>query len=179
MTLPRNRNGFARRCLVLSTIALGGMLTGCSQLPEKRVDTSIDIAAPRDVVWRILTDIERYPEWNPYHVSVRGRLALDEPLEVRISKPNGKTLEIEPHVMRLEPRTELTWGGGVSGIFVGEHVFLLSEKATGSTHLVHKERFTGIAVPFAELGAIEEGYVSMNQALKRRAERFHVSQSDR
>ncbi len=31
--------------------------------------TEIDIEAPPETVWRILTDLERYGEWNPFVVS--------------------------------------------------------------------------------------------------------------
>jgi len=65
---------------------------------------------------------------------------------------------------------QIIWGGGLEGIFYGKHVFELLPLAAGVTQLVHKERFSGIAIPFAELGSIEEGYNLMNEALKKRAE---------
>jgi len=136
----------------------------------KHIYTDIDIKASPERVWRILADIERYPEWNPYHVKVTGTLAVGEQLDVTIHKPNGKTVHIKPHVMRLEPMTELTWGGGFKGLFHGEHVFLLEPAGEGITRLVHKEDFVGIFVPFASLDAIDEGYRLMNRRLKERAE---------
>ena len=72
--------------------------------------------------------------------------------------------------MRIVPEKELSWGGGIRGLFFGEHVFLLEESGHGITRLIHKEDFEGIFVPFASLEAIEEGYREMNQALKKRAE---------
>jgi len=38
--------------------------------------------------------------------------------------------------------------------------------STGSTKLIHKEHFSGFAIPFASLDAIEEGYTQMNLVLK-------------
>ena len=146
------------------------VLGGCSSLPSKHVYTEIEIDAPVKKVWGILADIDKYPEWNPYHVKVEGKLALGERLDVVLHKPNGEVIEIEPHVMRLEPLRELTWGGGIKGIFHGEHVFLLNPTAAGGTHLVQKEDFTGIVIPFASLDAVDEGYELMNAALKKRAE---------
>jgi len=144
------------------------MLSGC-----KHIYTDINIKASPERVWRILADIERYPEWNPYHVKVTGTLAVGEQLDVTIHKPNGKTVHIKPHVMRLEPKVELTWGGGIKGLFHGEHVFLLEPVGEGITRLVHKEDFVGIFVPFASLDAIDEGYRLMNSRLKERAESNH------
>jgi len=151
-------------------LALLLALGGCSLLPGKHIYTEIDIPAKPRIVWRILTDIEKYPEWNPYHVRVEGKLETGQKLYVEIHKPNGEKVEIEPHVMRVIPQKELTWGGGIKGIFFGEHVFLLKETPRGITKLVQKEDFIGIGVPFASLEAIEEGYNNMNIALKQRAE---------
>jgi hypothetical protein len=159
------RNTLCAPALIAALIA-----SGCSALPEKRIHTAIEIGAPAERVWSILVDNEAYPDWNPYHVSVRGRMQVGEKLEVRINKPNGERVEIEPRVMRIQPYRELTWGGGVRGIFHGEHVFLLEEIDAANTRLVHREKFTGIAVPFASLDSIEDGYRQMNHALKIRAE---------
>jgi hypothetical protein len=144
---------------------------GCVAIPEKNIHTWIDIDAPREKVWAVLVNIASYPEWNPYHVEVNGKLAMGEELGVVINKPNGETVKIKPHVMRLKPANELTWGGGIEGIFFGEHVFLLYSIGESRTRLVHNERFSGIAIPFASLDSIEEGYELMNEALKVRAEK--------
>lgn len=99
------------------------LLGGYAQLAvaawgEKYIETHIDIDARPAVVWEILADIDSYPEWNPYHVEVQGELQLGSPLVVRIHKPNGTRLQIEPDVMRVLPLQELTWGGGIRGIFI-------------------------------------------------------------
>ena len=36
------------------------------------ISTEIDIAAPPNEVWAVLTDYERYPEWNPFMVKLSG-----------------------------------------------------------------------------------------------------------
>ncbi len=146
------------------------MATGCSFLPEKHIHTEIEIQAPPQTVWEILVNNEAYPSWNPYHVKVEGKMETGSRLFVEIHKPNGEKVEIEPHVMRIIPFKELVWGGGLRGVFFGEHSFLLSPLGDQSTHLVHKEHFSGITIPFASLDSIEEGYQLMNEALKARAE---------
>lgn len=153
--------------LMIVTVPFG---TGCSGLPAKHIHTEIDIdASPREV-WNILADNARYPEWNPYHVRVDGELEVGASLSLEIHKPNGERIEIEPRVLRIVPQRELTWGGGIPGIFYGEHVFELAPRGRTGTRLVHRESFKGIAIPFASLDAIEEGYRQMNHALKQRAE---------
>lgn len=72
--------------------------------------------------------------------------------------------------MRIDPPRELAWGGGIRGIFFGEHVFRLESGGEGVTRLIHEETFSGFAVPFVSLDAIEDGYRGMNVALKARVE---------
>ncbi|MCB1760420.1 MAG: SRPBCC domain-containing protein [Gammaproteobacteria bacterium] len=169
MRLPKKINIQAAAILITSL-----SFAGCVAVPAKNIHTSIDIDAPKDKVWAVLVDNSAYPEWNPYHVEVNGKIAIGEELGVVINKPNGETVKIQPHVMRLERLTELTWGGGIEGIFFGEHVFLLSSIDEFRTRLVHKERFSGIAISFASLDSIEKGYDLMNQALKERVEEYMI-----
>ena len=162
------------RIILMLSVLIG--ICGCSMIPKKHIYTEVDISAQPETVWAILTDNEKYPEWNPYHVRVDGTLKVGEKLFVKIHKPNGDEVEIEPHVMRVVPLKELTWGGGLKWIFFGEHVFLLERLDESSTKLIHKEDFTGLAIPFASLDAIEEGYNLMNHALKERAEAIEGNQ---
>ncbi|WP_415902965.1 SRPBCC family protein [Neptuniibacter sp. QD29_5] len=159
-----------KAALSFSLVIFFALLTGCGLIPEKNIYTEIEIDASSETVWSILIDNKAYPEWNPYHVRVEGDMALDHKLEVDIEKPNGNNLTIHPTLWVAEPYSELTWGGGITGIFIGRHSFVLSEIDQGKTRLVHKEHFSGFAIPFAELDTIEEGYQLMNEALKRRAE---------
>ncbi len=147
-------------------VILSSLASGCG----KYIYTEIPIEASPKTVWTILADNENYPDWNPYHVKVEGNLEVGEKLLVEIHKPNGKELTLHPKVMQVIPEKELSWGGGIKGLFFGEHVFLLEEREHGITYLIHKEDFKGIFVPFASLEAIEEGYNEMNQALKKRVE---------
>ena len=62
-------------------------------------------------------------------------LLLVNPLIVHVSKPNGDTPTVHPHMLRMEAGRELTWGGGVRGIFYGEHVFLLEETMQQAAHI--------------------------------------------
>lgn len=133
---------------------------------RQHIHTEITIDASPEVVWTALTDLRSYQDWNPYHVSVEadGDLVPGRRLVVDICKPNGERVRVKPRIIRLEPSRELTWGGGIKGVFHGEHRFILEPLGSG-THLTHCEVFSGFAVRFANLDAIEEGYDSMNRAL--------------
>jgi len=151
-----------QKILSVLVVALG--LTACSEIQVRTEET---IYAPRSEVWAALVNFKQYPEWNPYHVTVRGEPTLGAKLVVNIQRPDGKSIEIPPHIIRFEPGRELTWGGGIKGVFYGEHVLLLEDVA-GGTRLSHNEDFTGMFVGFADLppDVLTEGYNAMNKALK-------------
>ncbi|MCB1167089.1 MAG: SRPBCC domain-containing protein [Leptospiraceae bacterium] len=154
----------SRRLLWISAI-LTAMLAGFC----KSIHTELKIRATPAEVWSVLMDNKKYPEWNPYHVRVEGELKEGNTIVVEVHKPNGNRIVLEPEVLRIRPERELTWGGGIPGLFTGEHVFEIVPCEEGVV-LIHREKFSGIFVPFAELDSIEEGYAQMNQALKERVE---------
>lgn len=151
---------------------LGVLLILCAAsacTTTKSIDTAIAINAKPCAVFEVLADFDRYPEWNPYHIHVNGALEVGAPLEVRVSRPDGKVVDI-PHVrvLEIEPCRTLVWGGGVSGVFRGEHRFDLAPGPDDATQLAHTERFAGVFIGFADLpvDVLTQGYEEMNDALK-------------
>ncbi len=51
------------------------------------VETGTDIAAPPWRVWRLLTDFDAYPAWNPFLTRVEGRPEEGARLRVRVEAP--------------------------------------------------------------------------------------------
>lgn len=140
----------------------------------KTITTSIDIDAPASTVWRVLTDVERYPEWNPFIRRLEGSLTPGARLVVRIAPPGAKGMTFRPRVISVAVARELAWLGsvGVRGIFDGEHSFAIEPRGAGGCRFVHSERFTGILVPLLgrSLEATETGFTLMNEAIRDRAE---------
>ena len=149
--------------ITLILIGIPGWL-GC-----KSIHTEIAIQASPQDVWEVISANDRYPEWNPYHVRVDGELVEGSTLDVEIHKPNGNRVEIQPQVITVTPEKELTWGGGIPGLFTGTHVFEIVQREK-DVLFIQREQFRGLFVWFAELDSIEEGYDLMNRALKARAE---------
>jgi hypothetical protein len=123
----------------------------------------------------VLVDFPRYSEWNPFLVSVSGKLDLGAPLTLIESEPESNRERSQiVRVKRCEPERELRWLGHsvMKGLLDGEHFLLLEPTARGHTRLIHGENTTGILLKFAlaRVTLKTRGLVYMNQALKRRVE---------
>lgn len=141
--------------------------------------TEIEIAAPPEVVWRELTDLPAYANWNPFITTATGTLATGDRLTLRMQPPGGKGITFRPTVTALEPARLLEWLGhlGVKGVFDGRHRFELHPTPTG-TRLVQSESFRGLLVrPMRralDTGTLA-GFGAMNEALARRITDHHAA----
>jgi hypothetical protein len=139
----------------------------------RRISTSIDIDASTDQVWAVLSDLDRYHEWNPFIREAAGTAAVGARLSVRIFPATGKPSTFRPTVLAATPGRELRWLGRfiLPGIFDGEHMFTLAERGSG-THLVQAETFRGLLVPFLgkQIDSWVADFTALNQALRRRVE---------
>jgi hypothetical protein len=140
-----------------------------------RLDTSIEIAVPTTRVWSVLVDFPSYPRWNPFVRSIAGNARVGERLVVQIQPPGQGGMRFRPVVLKAEAGRELRWKGKVllPGLFDGEHYFVL-EPAGRGTLFRHGELFSGLLVPLFRKsldGATRAGFLAMNEALKREAEK--------
>ncbi len=144
--------------------------------PVRTIAATIDIDAPPADVWAVLTDLSRYPEWNPHIREGAGEIATGNRLTLKMFPPRGRPVTIRPVVLAAEPGVEWRLLGGLPGIlgrliFSGEHRFALTP-ASGGTRLVQSETFRGILVPFIgkTLAGAQASFHASNEALKNRAE---------
>ena len=57
------------------------------QTSRVRITETLDVAAPAATVWRVVTDLDRYPEWNPFVVACRSTLEPGAPIDMRVRAP--------------------------------------------------------------------------------------------
>jgi hypothetical protein len=144
----------------------------------KILETEIQISASPEKVWAILTDLQKYSEWNPFIKKAQGRTEIGEKLEVSIAPPDGKEMIFKPTVKSIIVNKEFSWLGRFlfPGIFDGEHIFIIEPKDDGCL-LIQKENFSGLLVPLLWNGLDKDtraGFELMNKSLKERAENASI-----
>ncbi len=137
--------------------------------------TEVEIDAPPDRVWAVLTDFAAYGEWNPFITEVRGKLEPGGRLRVELSYADGRNTAFRSSVLKVDRAEELRWVSKLwfKGLFDGEHFFQLHALEGGRTRLVQGENFSGLFVKLAANTFTQtgRGFVGMNAALKRRVEK--------
>src|SRR5487761_267664 len=141
-----------------------------------QVETHIEIEAPLERVWSLLIDFPSYSRWNPFVRSIEGALEVGQSLWVFIQPPGTDGMQFRPTVLAVEPNRELRWKGKLflPGLFDGEHYFHLESKPGGGLTFRQGETFSGILVPLLRRaldGATKQGFVAMNEAIKREVEK--------
>jgi hypothetical protein len=140
----------------------------------REVRTHIEIDASPEVVWNVLTDFARYPDWNPFIRSVSGVVAVGEMLSFVVATGPDTTVATRARLLALEPHRRLVWGGGMPlNLFRGEHRFEIEPVGTG-VRFVDSERFTGPLSRFlitdARMRAQTRAFMALDSALRARAE---------
>lgn len=144
----------------------------------KEVYSEIQINASASVVWDILTDFEKFGEWNPFITKISGTLKEGSELRIFIEPPNSKAMEFKPTLKKVETEKKIQWLGRVwiPKLFDGEHRWIINSIDDNTVLFIQKERFAGILVPFFTklLKNTKSGFELMNQNLKQRAEELMV-----
>ncbi|MCS6904953.1 MAG: SRPBCC domain-containing protein [Bacteroidia bacterium] len=110
------------------------------------VQESIELPQPIEKVWEVLTDFEKYPQWNPYIRKVTGKFAVNETLWVQIGYPFVVPFYIAPQVIAISPPYSFSWGGKflLPGLLDGLFLVVLYPLEPKLTRVVLKEQLEGI-----------------------------------
>ena len=139
------------------------------------IRTEIEINAPKEVIWDILTNYTAYPEWNPFIVRVLGGSELGKRV-LFVARFKFALTPVLAKILNFKVHEKLSWGGpGVKwaeSIFCAEHIFEIEEIEPGVCRFINREYMGGMVAntlwPLIELG--RPAYIAMNDALKERAE---------
>ena len=162
--------------LMVAAAAIVAWLSAVVGIAFVRVHTETEIEAPSEVVWAIIADFQRYPEWNPLMVEARARPAAGERMEWT-AVVNGSARAYDATIDRANPGQELAWTGPVSSLpralFWGHHRLVIEKRPDDRVRFVNTEVFGGVASIALQSflrNDVSRAYDAHNAALKARAE---------
>jgi demethylmenaquinone methyltransferase / 2-methoxy-6-polyprenyl-1,4-benzoquinol methylase len=145
----------------------------------------VEIEAPPERVWGVLTDFADYPDWNPFMFSVEGRPKVGQRLRITMQRPGGSVMRFGARVLVADPPRELTWVGEGPrahwpGLLRGERRVVIDPLAGGQSLVRMRTTFTGLLSPLMVwLGRYRTAFAEMEAALKSRAEDAPAESSNR
>ncbi|MBV7440024.1 SRPBCC domain-containing protein [Weeksellaceae bacterium TAE3-ERU29] len=139
----------------------------------KEIKTEVTIDTNPEKVWKILTNLSEYPNWNPFIKKLEGNLKIGEKLKVVIQPENSSKMKFNPRVLEYKEGKILKWKGKfiINGLFDGTHNFELIDNKNGTTTFKQSEIFKGILVRFFNLNNTKKGFEKMNAELKKQSEK--------
>jgi hypothetical protein len=148
---------------------------GCSGSPDWEVEHRVEIAASPETVWRLLTDLERYSEWNDYSPRVNGVLEVGG--IVTVEAHLGDEVRIVDNLVTVvDPPRRLCWQSQnwYASLARGTRCRHLEPLPNGKLRLRHHELMSGPLAGLVERlyrPRIEAGLKRADLALAEAAER--------
>lgn len=149
-----------------------------AQDPVFTVEHDIMINASADEVWKVLTDFESYPDWNPYVRFIEGdadgELEIGDTITIEITQANFDSLRLQPTIARFKERRTLGWHGTLlfPGLHETDHYFEIQPQPDGRSRLHHAEEFRGWLVGLMDSeeqkAPTRNAFRAMNEALAER-----------
>jgi hypothetical protein len=142
--------------------------------------TTFRVDAPRDVVWAVLSDFGRYPDWNPSVPAISGDLSVGSTVSLTLAMPGRPSPNVKAQLTEVVPARRLRWHGNVGAdwLFAGDRDFVIEATEDGAVDITHVEDVRGAMFPLFRLAmgsAIQQHHDGFNAALKQRAEEVATS----
>ena len=138
----------------------------------KIIETEILIKADIDKLWKILTDYERYGEWNKFCPIAETTGKTGDPLKMTVYLRKGKPT-VQTETMKENKPYKLGWGLNW-GIFLKSHrLQTLEVIENGLVRYYTYDKLWGLLTPlvsFLYAKAIKEGFELTAKCLKEYAE---------
>ena len=140
----------------------------------KELRTEIEIHALPEKVWQILTDLDKYPEWNPFIHHAIGTARVGEKVDITFLS-GSKDMTLHCTVIKAVPIQILCWKYHVihPALWSGEHSFTIQPLGVDQVRFIDKEVFTGWLIPFQAKDIDTKSrrdFEAMDKALKAMAE---------
>jgi hypothetical protein len=129
----------------------------------------IVISATLDTVWSVLTDIRRWPEWQPDIAFAR----LDNSMAVgAVIRWKARGFSIKSRIQEYEPKRRIGWTGEATGM-QAVHIWSLEANDTG-TRVTTEESLSGWIPRLLKIvnpSFLEKSLTGSLQVLKSQAEK--------
>ena len=141
-----------------------------------RIENRLGIAAPARVVWEVVSDLVRWPEWNRLYPDVAGKIAFGETLTLTEQLPGFEPETIQPTIVEWGPESHLHWRLSQSfGLLKRVRYFEIDPLSDEGCAFSNGEDWHGRParyVPAARRRAMREAFEALGEAVRERSVLF-------
>src|SRR5262245_53095997 len=141
--------------------------TGATMASDaNKAEFSIAIDAPIETVWRVMTDLARYSEWNPFVVKIDGPLEVGGALKLEVQWESGGGASTVEVVTRLDAPSggraamEYVFTGWLPRLALvrGSRLQALEQEPGKPTVYTTTEHFSGLLAGAIPLKKVRRGF---------------------
>ena len=122
-------------------------------------------------MWAVLTDGERFPEWDSGIDKVEGKIAPGATIKLHVKVNPGHAFPLK--VTEFSPSRRMVFSGGMPlGLFNGERTYTLEPDGVGGTKFHMREEYTGplLGMMWGSIPDLAPSFLQFAGGLKQRAE---------
>ena len=137
----------------------------------KQFEAKITIEAKPEDVWKVLVDVNSWPEWDKYCDRIEGEVVLGKKVTAFTKLAPGRGFKVK--VSELEDNKYMVWSGGMPfGLFKGKREWILNELGKSKVEFVTRETFSGPLVKLfgSKLPDLNEPFQAFVSGLKNKVE---------
>jgi len=110
---------------------------------SRTVVSEIEINAPRQKVWEVLTDFERMHEWSTSFQKLEGEFKDGGKAISYYKTPLGNVISFEHTLIEFEEGVSFGWSDPVALGMRDHHIFLLEDLPNGNTKFTQTDSVQG------------------------------------
>jgi len=139
-----------------------------------KIEHRLGLPVPAEAIWAVISDFNHWSEWNPLYPRAEGVLRIGAPLSLDLALPGQAVRQIKPVILDWVPNDQIHWRLSLAGGLVKTIRYLEIEKLSETGCIFSNgEFFRGPLAGFMPRrlkSAMRQGFASMGEALKRKAE---------
>jgi hypothetical protein len=139
------------------------------------IDESLDIDAPSELVWEVITDLPRYGEWNPFVIGCKSSLVEGDPIDMRVQIFRQFAQPQREYIKSHVPGEKLCYGLPPQPLSSLTSMRCHEVEPLGEGRCRYRSHFelSGWLAPVVKTlggGPLGRGFAGMTAAIKQRAE---------
>lgn len=149
-------------------------------MSQVRIEHRLGVAAPAEVIWEVVSDLERWADWNPSYSKASGRLSIGAAISLDAKWPGMQPHRHEGTIIDWVPDTQLLWREKAGFMANSLRYIEIDKLSDHGCVLASGEILDGWGVRYLSgrrKSAAYRAFEAMDEAIKTRAESLWQARS--